>query len=114
MTISREGRDPAPEELEQEIERTRERMTDNISAIERRLSPGQLKRQAKAAMAEKAQDVVASLQNRARLAGTRVADVVRRYPRHMAVAAGAIVLLWLARGRRRRPAVRLRKATRRA
>jgi hypothetical protein len=106
-TISREGRIPR-RRSRAGIERTRERMTDNISAIERR--PVRGAQQAKARWRKRLRTW--SRASRAEL-GSPGPRRRRGAPvsKHVAVAAGAIVLLWLARGRRRRPAVRLRKAT---
>ena len=53
----------SPEEIEWEIERTRERMSSNIDALGDRLSRDHLKQQAKEAIAEKAHDVVFSEDN---------------------------------------------------
>ena len=60
------GRTTSPEQIEREIERTRERMSSNIDALGDKLSPDNLKQQAKEAIAEKAQDVVANVGDQAR------------------------------------------------
>lgn len=91
------------DEIEREIERTRERMTRNIDALGNRLSPQNLKAQAKDAITEKAQRT-----------GSRIVELVRRNPLPFAaVGLGAIWLL--ARGRRgkgRAVAAQLRRSNR--
>ncbi|MGH7513002.1 MAG: DUF3618 domain-containing protein [Gemmatimonadales bacterium] len=109
---------PSPQEIEQEIEQTRERMSSNIDALEQKLSPRNLKRQAKVALAGKAQHVAANARDRARRAGARIADLVGEHLRPAAaIGLGAILLLALrARGRRRvaRRSVGRRRVARRS
>jgi ElaB/YqjD/DUF883 family membrane-anchored ribosome-binding protein len=82
-----------PDQIEHEIERTRERMSNNIDALGERLSPGNLKRQAKDAIAEKAQDVVANVGDQARQTGSRVIDFITANP--LPVAAVSLGAIWL-------------------
>jgi hypothetical protein len=93
----------SPQEIEHEIERTRERMSSNIDALEQKLSPRNLKRQAKVALAGKAQHVAANAGDRARATGARILDLMgdRLWP-VAAIGLGSILLLALrARGRRK-------------
>ena len=70
----------SPQEIEREIERTRERMSSNIDALGDKLSPDNLKQQAKDAIAGKAQDVVANVGDQARQTGTRALDFIIENP----------------------------------
>jgi gas vesicle protein len=91
-----------PSEIESEIERTRERMSENLDALGERLRPDSLKRQAKDAIAEKAQHVVANVGDQARETGSRVIDFITANQLPVAaVSLGAIWLFSLRRGRRR-------------
>jgi ElaB/YqjD/DUF883 family membrane-anchored ribosome-binding protein/gas vesicle protein len=93
--------EPTPQELEFEIERTRERMSTNIDALGDKLHPDNLKQQAKEAIAEKAQDVVANVGDQARETGSRVIDFITQYPLPVAaVGLGAIWLFSLRKGNR--------------
>ena len=85
---------PSPADIERNIERTRERMSSNIDELGERLSPDNLKRQAKDAIAGKAQDVVANVGDQARETGNRMLDFITENPlpvaavdpgRHLAV-----------------------------
>ena len=83
----------SPEEIELEIERTRERMSSNIDELGERLRPDHLKQQAKDAIAAKAQDVVANIGDQARQTGGRMIDFVTGRPLPIAVVGlGAIGL----------------------
>jgi ElaB/YqjD/DUF883 family membrane-anchored ribosome-binding protein len=91
----------SPQEIEFEIERTRERMTNNIDALGERLSPDHLKQQAKEAIADKAHDVVNNVGDQARATGGRVVDFITENPLPVAaVGLGAIWLFGLRRGSR--------------
>ena len=57
VTGDPEARGRAPEEIQREIELTRERMSQNIDELGEKLSPQNLKRQAKEAITGKAQDM---------------------------------------------------------
>ncbi|HUR94203.1 MAG TPA: DUF3618 domain-containing protein [Gemmatimonadales bacterium] len=89
----------SPEEIEREIERTRERMSNNIDALGNKLSPDALKQQAKDAISGKAQDVVANVGDQARETGSRVLDFITQNPLPVAaVSLGAIWLFSMRRG----------------
>jgi ElaB/YqjD/DUF883 family membrane-anchored ribosome-binding protein len=89
----------SPQEIEREIERTRERMSSNIDALGDKLSPDNLKQQAKDAIAGKAQDVVANVSDQARQTGSRVLDFISENPLPVAaVTLGAIWLFTMRRG----------------
>ena len=83
----------SPQEIEFEIERTRERMSNNIDALGDKLSPDNLKQQAKDAIAGKAQDVVANVGDQARQTGSRVMDFITENP--LPVAAVTLGAIWL-------------------
>ena len=83
----------SPAEIEREIERTRERMSSNIDALGNRLSPDNLKSQAKEAISEKAQDVVSNVGDQARQTGSRVIDFITENP--LPVAAVSLGAIWL-------------------
>ena len=70
----------SPEEIEREIERTRERMSSNIDALGDKLSPDNLKQQAKEAITGKAQDVVSNVGEQARRTGCRMMDFIPENP----------------------------------
>lgn len=83
----------SPQEIEHEIERTRERMSSNIDALGDKLSPDNLKQQAKEAIAGKAQDVVANVGDQARETGSKVMDFITANP--LPVAAVTLGAIWL-------------------
>jgi ElaB/YqjD/DUF883 family membrane-anchored ribosome-binding protein len=83
----------SPQEIEREIERTRDRMSNNIDALGDKLSPDNLKQQAKDAIAGKAQDVVANVGDQARQTGSRVVDFITENP--LPVAAVTLGAIWL-------------------
>jgi ElaB/YqjD/DUF883 family membrane-anchored ribosome-binding protein len=83
----------SPQEIEREIERTRERMSDNIDALGDKLSPDNLKQQAKDAIAGKAQDVVANVGDHARQTGSRVVEFITENP--LPVAAVTLGAIWM-------------------
>jgi ElaB/YqjD/DUF883 family membrane-anchored ribosome-binding protein len=72
----------SPEEIEREIEATRDRMSRDIDELGERLSPSNLKRQAKDAIAGKAQDT-----------GSRMMDFIQENP--SLVAAMGLGAVWL-------------------
>ena len=89
----------SPQEIEQEIERTRERMSNNIDALGDKLSPDNLKQQAKDAIAGKARDVAANVGDQARRTGSRALDFITENPLPVAaVTLGAIWLVTMRRG----------------
>jgi len=83
----------SPAELERDIERTRERMSSNIDELGERLSPDNLKRQAKEAITGKAHDVAANVGGQARDTGGRVLDFITENP--LPVAAVTLGAIWL-------------------
>jgi ElaB/YqjD/DUF883 family membrane-anchored ribosome-binding protein len=89
----------SPQEIEREIERTRERMGSNIDELGDRLSPDNLKQQAKEAITGKAQDMVANVGEQARETGSRLVSFITQNPLPVAaVSLGAIWLFTLRRG----------------
>jgi ElaB/YqjD/DUF883 family membrane-anchored ribosome-binding protein len=93
------GRERTPEEIEREIEMTRERMSRDIDALGEKLSPQNLKRQAKEAISGKAQDMVNNVGDQARDTGSRLIDFVRENP--LPVVAAGLGAVWLIRQRNR-------------
>jgi ElaB/YqjD/DUF883 family membrane-anchored ribosome-binding protein len=83
-----QARERSPEEIEREIETTRERMSRDIDELGERLSPSNLKRQAKEAIAGKAQDT-----------GSRMMDFIQGNP--SLVAAMGLGAVWLIQQRNR-------------
>lgn len=83
----------SPEDIERQIERTRERMSNNIDALGDKLSPENLKQQAKDAISGKAQDVVANVGDQARQTGSKVLDFITENP--LPVAAVSLGAIWL-------------------
>jgi len=91
----------SPEQIEIEIQRTRNRMSSNVDELGDRLSPDNLKQQAKEAISEKAQDVVTAVGDQARETSTRMVDFITRNPLPVAaVGLGAIWLFTLRQGNR--------------
>jgi ElaB/YqjD/DUF883 family membrane-anchored ribosome-binding protein len=93
------NRERSPEEIQREIELTRERMSNNIDQLGERLSPENLKRQAKEAITGKAQDMVNNVGYQARDTGSRVFDFIRENP--LPVAAVGLGAVWLIQQRNR-------------
>jgi ElaB/YqjD/DUF883 family membrane-anchored ribosome-binding protein len=86
--------DRSPEEIEREIERTRNRMSQNIDELGDRLSPDNLKQDAKDAIRNVAHDAVSNVSEQARRTGSRLVDVIRENPLPViAVGAGVTWLL---------------------
>ena len=77
-----QARERSPEEIEREIEATRDRMSRDIDELGERLSPSNLKRQAKDAIAGKAQDT-----------GSRMMDFIQENT--SLVAAMGLGAVWL-------------------
>ena len=75
-----ESRGKPPAEIEREIEATRERMSQNIDELGERLSPANLKRQAKDAITGKAQNIAHNVGEQARERGFRVVDFIQENP----------------------------------
>ena len=88
------GSDKSPEEIEREIEETRNRMSQNIDELGDRLSPQNLKQEAKSAIKNAASDAVSNVGDQARRTGYRLVDVIRENPLPViAVGAGVTWLL---------------------
>ena len=84
----------SPEEIEREIEETRNRMSQNIDELGDRLSPQNLKEEAKSRIKNVASDAVSNVGDQARRTGTRLVDVIRENPLPViAVGAGVTWLL---------------------
>jgi len=82
------------EDIEREIEETRARMGQNIDELGDRLSPENLKHEAKSAIRHVAQDAVSNVGEQARRTGWRLVDVIRENPLPViAVGAGVSWLL---------------------
>jgi ElaB/YqjD/DUF883 family membrane-anchored ribosome-binding protein len=89
---TRGGKSPA--DIEREIENTRARMSENIDELGDRLSPGNLKQEAKDAIRNVATDAVSNVGEQARRTGSRLVDVIRENPLPViAVGAGVTWLL---------------------
>lgn len=83
-----------PEQIEREIERTRDRMSRNIDELGDRLSPSNLKEEAKSAIKDAAQGAVSNVGEQARRTGSRLVEVIRENPLPViAVGAGVTWLL---------------------
>jgi ElaB/YqjD/DUF883 family membrane-anchored ribosome-binding protein len=84
----------SPEEIEREIEETRNRMSQNIDELGDRLNPQNLKQQAKDSIRNAASDAVSNVGEQARRTGFRLVDVIRDNPLPViAVGAGVTWLL---------------------
>jgi gas vesicle protein len=88
-----------PEEIEREIEATRERMSRDIDELGTRLSPDNLKRQAKEAITGKAHEVVSNVGAGARRTGFRMMDFIQENT--SLVAAMGLGAVWLIQQRNR-------------
>jgi len=83
-----------PEEIEREIEQTRNRMSRNIDELGDRLSPSNLKEEAKSAIKDAAQGAVSNVGEQARRTSSRLVEIVRDNPLPViAVGAGVTWLL---------------------
>jgi ElaB/YqjD/DUF883 family membrane-anchored ribosome-binding protein len=83
-----------PEEIERDIEQTRSRMSRNIDELGDRLSPSNLKEEAKSAIKGAAQGAVSNVGEQARRTGSRLVEVIRENPLPViAVGAGVTWLL---------------------
>lgn len=67
----------SPQEIEREIEATRERMSHNIDALGEKLSPHNMKERAKEAISDAAHNAVSNVGDKARRTGSRMADAFR-------------------------------------
>ncbi|MBA3319669.1 MAG: DUF3618 domain-containing protein [Gemmatimonadales bacterium] len=94
-----QARGRSPEEIEREIEATRDRMTRDIDELGERLSPSNLKRQAKDAITGKAQDIAHNVGEQARQQGFRMIDFIQENT--SLVAAMGLGAVWLIQQRNR-------------
>jgi ElaB/YqjD/DUF883 family membrane-anchored ribosome-binding protein len=86
--------DKNPEEIEREIERTRSRLSRDIDELGNKLSPQNLKEEAKSAIKGAAQGAVSNVGEQARRTGFRLVEVIRDNPLPViAVGAGVTWLL---------------------
>jgi ElaB/YqjD/DUF883 family membrane-anchored ribosome-binding protein len=84
----------SPEDIEREIEETRNRMSQNIDELGDRLNPETLKHEAKSAIRHVAKDTVSNVGDQARRTGSRLVEVIRENPLPViAVGAGVTWLL---------------------
>jgi len=84
----------SPEEIEREIEQTRSRLGRNIDELGNRLTPHNLKEEAKTAIKDAAQGAVSNVGEQARRTGSRLVEVFRENPLPViAVGAGVTWLL---------------------
>jgi ElaB/YqjD/DUF883 family membrane-anchored ribosome-binding protein len=93
------GNGRTPEQIEREIEATRERMSRDIDELGERLSPDNLKRQAKEAITGKAHEVVSNVGAGARRTGFRMMDFIQENT--SLVAAMGLGAVWLIQQRNR-------------
>ena len=93
------GQERTPEEIEREIELTRERMSRDIDELGEKLSPQNLKRQAKEAITGKAQDMVNNVGDQARDTGSRLVELFWENP--LPVVAAGLGAVWLFQQRNR-------------
>jgi ElaB/YqjD/DUF883 family membrane-anchored ribosome-binding protein len=83
-----------PEEIEREIEQTRGRLSRDIDELGNRLTPHNLKEEAKTAIKDAAQGAVSNVGEQARRTGSRLVEVIRENPLPViAVGAGVTWLL---------------------
>jgi gas vesicle protein len=88
------GREKRPEEIEREIEQTRSRLSRDIDELGNKLSPHNLKEEAKSAIKGAAQGAVSNVGEQARRTGSRLVEVIRENPLPViAVGAGVTWLL---------------------
>jgi ElaB/YqjD/DUF883 family membrane-anchored ribosome-binding protein len=84
----------SPEEIEREIEQTRTRLSRDIDELGNRLTPHNLKEEAKTAIKGAAQGAVSNVGEQARKTGSRLVEVIRENPLPViAVGAGVTWLL---------------------
>jgi gas vesicle protein len=93
-SMGSETREKTPEEIEREIELTRSRMSRDIDELGDRLSPENLKQEAKSAIKSAAQGAVSNVGESALRTGSRLVDAIRENPLPViAVGAGVTWLL---------------------
>jgi len=84
----------SPEEIEREIEQTRSRLSRDIDELGNKLSPSNLKEEAKTAIKDAAQGAVSNVGQQARRTSSRLVEVIRENPLPViAVGAGVTWLL---------------------
>jgi ElaB/YqjD/DUF883 family membrane-anchored ribosome-binding protein len=84
----------SPEEIEREIEQTRNRLSRDIDELGNKLSPQNLKEEAKSAIKGAAHGAVSNVGEQARRTGSRLVEVIRENPLPViAVGAGVTWLL---------------------
>jgi ElaB/YqjD/DUF883 family membrane-anchored ribosome-binding protein len=84
----------SPGEIEREIEQTRGRLSRDIDELGNRLTPHNLKEEAKTAIKDAAQGAVSNVGEQARRTGSRLVEVIRENPLPViAVGAGVTWLL---------------------
>lgn len=94
------GQDNAgkPEEIRAQIEQTRNEMSETINAIQERLSPGQIKEHAKAAVREatigRAEDMVNNAEQTAKGFGSGLMETIKQNPIPAAIAGASIAWLF--------------------
>jgi ElaB/YqjD/DUF883 family membrane-anchored ribosome-binding protein len=94
-----QARGRSAQEIEREIETTRERMGRDIDELGERLSPDSLKRQAKNAISDKAHDLASNVGEQARYQGSRMIDFIQENT--SLVAAMGLGAVWLIQQRNR-------------
>jgi len=86
--------DKSPEEIERDIEQTRSRLSRDIDELGNKLSPSNLKEEAKSAIKDAAQGAVSNVGEHARRTSSRLVEVIRENPLPViAVGAGVTWLL---------------------
>src|SRR6476659_8060095 len=86
--------DKSPEEIEREIEETRSRLSRDIDELGNKLSPSNLKEEAKSAIKDAAHGAVSNVGEQARRTSSRLVEVIRENPLPViAVGAGVTWLL---------------------
>jgi len=86
--------DKSPEDIEREIEQTRSRLSRDIDELGNKLSPSNLKEEAKSAIKDAAQGAVSNVGEQARRTSSRLVEVIRENPLPViAVGAGVTWLL---------------------
>jgi ElaB/YqjD/DUF883 family membrane-anchored ribosome-binding protein len=94
-----QSRGRTPQEIEREIEATRERMGRDIDELGERLSPDNLKREARNAISGKAHDLAHNVGEQARHQGSRMMDFIQENT--SLVAAMGLGAVWLIQQRNR-------------
>jgi len=92
--VGSDSGDKTPEEIELEIQQTRNRLSRDIDELGNKLSPQNLKEEAKTAIKDAAQGAVSNVSEQARRTGFRLVEVIRENPLPViAVGAGVTWLL---------------------